>query len=155
MPPSVNYPFCIEYILQQKQPDMSQMAARSLCLQLVKLPKVTPGMVSQRTFASEVNREDYGYYPDPLEAATGSEKKMMLARLAGDDRYEPKIFYRGENTSKDNPNLIPSHYRDRLIACTCEPDAHYLNLMWIRKGTPSRCECGHWFKVIDADPDSY
>ena len=29
--------------------------------------------------------------PDPLEHATGREKKMLIARLAGDDRYEPKV----------------------------------------------------------------
>ena len=38
-----------------------------------------------RTFATEASPEDYGYYPDPLEHATGREKKMLLARLAGDD----------------------------------------------------------------------
>ncbi|EYB99786.1 hypothetical protein Y032_0120g938 [Ancylostoma ceylanicum] len=40
------------------------------------------------------------------------------------------------------------------IVNNCEPDSGHVNFMVIRKGTPKRCECGHWFKAIDADPES-
>ena len=36
-------------------------------------------------FCFQASPDDYGHYPDPLEHATGREKKMLLARLAGDD----------------------------------------------------------------------
>ncbi|PIO68390.1 cytochrome c oxidase subunit Vb [Teladorsagia circumcincta] len=113
-----------------------------------------PAVVSHRSLASEASPEDYGYYPDPLEHATGREKKMLLARLAGDDRYEPKVYYRAETSTKERPNLVPSHFPDRIVGCMCEPDSGHVNFMIIRKGVPKRCECGHWFKAIDADPES-
>lgn len=108
----------------------------------------------RRTLASEASPDDYGHYPDPLEHATGREKKMLLARLAGDDRYEPKVYYRAEQSTKEKPNLVPSHFPERIVGCMCEPDSGHVNFMMIRKGTPKRCECGHWFKAIDADPES-
>ncbi|KHN75080.1 Cytochrome c oxidase subunit 5B, mitochondrial [Toxocara canis] len=133
---------------------MAQLYARKV---FVSLARSRPGIValtSSRTLATEANPEDYGYYPDPLEAATGREKKMLLARLAGDDRYEPKVYYRAEVSSREKPNLVPSHFEERIIGCMCEPDSGHVNFMMIRKGPPKRCECGHWFKAIDADPES-
>jgi len=109
---------------------------------------------AMRTLATEADPEDYGYYPDPIEHATGREKKMLIARLAGDDRYEPKVYYRAERSTREKPNLVPSHHDDRIIGCLCEPDMGHVNFMAIRKGTPRRCQCGHWFKSIDADPES-
>ena len=35
-----------------------------------------------------------------------------------------------------------------------EHDSGHVNFMAIRKGVPKRCECGHWFKAVDADPES-
>uniref|UniRef100_A0A0N5ALS6 Cytochrome c oxidase subunit 5B, mitochondrial n=1 Tax=Syphacia muris TaxID=451379 RepID=A0A0N5ALS6_9BILA len=69
-------------------------------------------------------------------------------------RYEPKIYYRAVDSSREFPNLVPSHFEDRVIGCLCEPDSYHINYMIIRKGPPKRCECGHWFKLVDADPDS-
>ncbi|VDD92922.1 unnamed protein product [Enterobius vermicularis] len=111
-------------------------------------------LVTLRGLASEVKLEDYGAYPDPLESSLGREKKILLARLAGDDRYEPKIYYRAAQSSKEYPNLVPSHFDDKIVGCLCEPDSSHVNYMIIRRGTPKRCECGHWFKVIEADPES-
>jgi len=105
-------------------------------------------------YATEADPEDYGYYPDPLEHATGREKKMIIARLAGDDRYEPKVFYRAQHTTVDYPNLVPIHYSDKLVGCLCEADSGHINYWMIRKGSTKRCECGHWFKGIQADPES-
>uniref|UniRef100_A0A915BD43 Uncharacterized protein n=1 Tax=Parascaris univalens TaxID=6257 RepID=A0A915BD43_PARUN len=133
---------------------MAQLCARKVVTNLMRSPPGVTALLSRRTFATEANPEDYGYYPDPLEAATGREKKMLLARLAGDDRYEPKVYYRAEVSSREKPNLVPSHFDERIIGCMCEPDSGHVNFMMIRKGSPKRCECGHWFKAIDADPES-
>jgi hypothetical protein len=42
-------------------------------------------ITTKRLYATEADPEDYGYFPDPLEQASGREKKIMLARLKGDD----------------------------------------------------------------------
>lgn len=62
---------------------MAQLAKTAVAALSKKL--VAPAAVARRTLATEASPEDYGYYPDPLEHATGREKKMLLARLAGDD----------------------------------------------------------------------
>lgn len=62
---------------------MAQLAVRSVVNALSK--RTVPVFTAHRTLATEASPEDYGYYPDPLEHATGREKKMLLARLAGDD----------------------------------------------------------------------
>ncbi|CAK5121070.1 unnamed protein product [Meloidogyne enterolobii] len=98
---------------------------------------------------------EYGDVPDSIEQAYGQEKKMIIARLMGDDRYEPKLFYRAENSTRDYPNLVPCHLNEKHMVCKCEPDASYLMEWIIRKdGKPHRCECGHWFKAVDAEPET-
>ena len=62
---------------------MAQLAVRNVVNALSK--RTVPVFAVRRTLATEASPEDYGYYPDPLEHATGREKKMLLARLAGDD----------------------------------------------------------------------
>ncbi|KAK6040657.1 hypothetical protein COOONC_21839 [Cooperia oncophora] len=66
---------------------MAQLTARTVLSSLSKRT-LMPAVVSRRSLATEASPEDYGYYPDPLEHATGREKKMLLARLAGDDEEE-------------------------------------------------------------------
>ncbi|MFH4973751.1 hypothetical protein AB6A40_000460 [Gnathostoma spinigerum] len=133
---------------------MAQISVRTLLNGIAKSRLKLPACSRTQSYATEASPEDYGYYPDPLEAATGREKKMLLARLAGDDRYEPKVYYRAETSTREKPNLVPAHFNERIIGCMCEPDSGHVNFMIIRKGPPKRCECGHWFKAIDADPES-
>uniref|UniRef100_C9W1M6 Cytochrome c oxidase polypeptide Vb n=2 Tax=Ixodidae TaxID=6939 RepID=C9W1M6_RHISA len=90
-------------------------------------------------------------YPG-MEYATGREKQELLAHAAGnDDPFDMKVFKRGPGT-KDNPNLIPSHLEKRMIGCICEEDQTHINWMWLHRGDPKRCECGYWFKIVDAKP---
>uniref|UniRef100_A0A1I7U6F5 BUD13 homolog n=1 Tax=Caenorhabditis tropicalis TaxID=1561998 RepID=A0A1I7U6F5_9PELO len=63
----------------------------------------------------EASPEDYGYYQDPLEHATGREKKMLLLADA--------------------------------LKCKTR------QLHDDRQGTKG-WDCGHWFKEVDADPES-
>ena len=134
---------------------MAQLTARAIITNLAKSRAVTTSAAfAKRTYATEANPEDYGYYPDPIEHAAGREKKMLIARLAGDDRYEPKVYYRAERSTKDSPNLVPAHAPDRIVGCLCEPDSGHVNFMWVRKGNPKRCECGHWFLAVDAEPET-
>uniref|UniRef100_A0A914HFK1 Cytochrome c oxidase subunit Vb n=1 Tax=Globodera rostochiensis TaxID=31243 RepID=A0A914HFK1_GLORO len=110
---------------------------------------------SKRLSATEADPDEYGYQPDPIEHAWGLERKMLIARLKGDDRYEPKIYYRADQTTRDYPNLVPVHYQDKVVGCLCEPDGESINYWHLRKGDTKRCECGHWFKGVQADMDSF
>lgn len=57
---------------------------------------------------------------DPIEHATGLEKKELLALAAGnDDPYHMKAIKRGPST-KENPTMIPSAFDARIIGCVCE-----------------------------------
>lgn len=57
---------------------------------------------------------------DPLDHATGLEKRELLAKAAGnDDPFDMKVFKRGAGT-KDQPNCVPSAFEARLVGCICE-----------------------------------
>lgn len=58
--------------------------------------------------------------PDPIDHATGLEKKELLAALAGnDDPYHMKAIKRGVGT-KEKPTLIPSAFDARILGCICK-----------------------------------
>lgn len=57
---------------------------------------------------------------DPMEHATGIEKRELLAKAAGNDNpFDMKVFKRGAGT-KENPNLIPSAFDARIVGCICK-----------------------------------
>lgn len=57
---------------------------------------------------------------DPIEHATGIEKRELLAMQAGNDNpFDMKVFKRAEGT-KDAPTLIPSAFDARIIGCICK-----------------------------------
>lgn len=89
---------------------------------------------------------------DPIEHATGLEKRELLAKAAGNDNpFDMRVYKRGPGT-KAQPNLIPSVFEKRMIGCICEEDATTINYMWLHKGEPKRCECGYWFQLTEAKP---
>lgn len=93
--------------------------------------------------------------PDNLEHAVGIEKFEKLAKLAGiDDPWDLKPFQMGAGT-KDEPTLLPSMYNRRLVGHLCEEDQTHLTYFYVYKGFPKRCQCGHWFKVVDSEPYHY
>ncbi|XP_015377043.1 PREDICTED: cytochrome c oxidase subunit 5B, mitochondrial-like [Diuraphis noxia] len=68
-------------------------------------------------------------FPNPLDLATGIEKKEMPLRLAGnDDPYNLKAIKHGVGTY-DKPTLVPSAFGARIIGCVCEEDASYVKWM--------------------------
>ncbi|XP_023246792.1 cytochrome c oxidase subunit 5B, mitochondrial isoform X2 [Copidosoma floridanum] len=107
--------------------------------------------VSRRPFYMSACQGDGGF-ADPLDHATGLEKAELLAHLAGnDDPFDTKVMKRGPGT-KDKPNLVGSYFKSRLVGCVCEEDQMHINWMWLHKGQPRRCECGHWFKLVERAP---
>ncbi|XP_015588830.1 cytochrome c oxidase subunit 5B, mitochondrial [Cephus cinctus] len=90
--------------------------------------------------------------PDPIDHATGIEKRQLLAEAAGnDDPFNIKPIKRGPST-KDCPTLVPSAFDSRIVGCVCEDEATHVNWMWLHQGSPRRCECGHWFKLVYKAP---
>uniref|UniRef100_A0A182JWH0 DUF4706 domain-containing protein n=1 Tax=Anopheles christyi TaxID=43041 RepID=A0A182JWH0_9DIPT len=70
---------------------------------------------------------------DPIEHATGIEKRELLAKQAGNpDPFDMRVFKRGPGT-KDSPNLIPSAFDARLVGCVCEEDQTYVQWMWLHQ----------------------
>lgn len=93
--------------------------------------------------------------PDSLEHAVGIEKFERLAKLAGvDDPWDLKKYQLGAGT-KEAPTIITSMYNKRLVGHRCEDDQTFLTYFYVYKGFPKRCQCGHWFKVEDAEPYHY
>lgn len=65
--------------------------------------------------------------PDPLEHATGMERKELLAMQAGnDDPFNMKVLKKNAGT-RDNPTLVPSCFDARIVGCICE---YSLGLNW-------------------------
>lgn len=57
---------------------------------------------------------------DPVEHATGLEKRELLAKAAGNaDPFDMHILKRAEGT-KDKPTLIPSAFDARIVGCVCK-----------------------------------
>ncbi|KAJ8982138.1 hypothetical protein NQ317_002865 [Molorchus minor] len=89
---------------------------------------------------------------DPLEHATGLEKRELLAKMGGNDNpFDQKVFKRGAGT-RACPNEIPSAFDSRLVGCICDEEASSIMWMWLHKGEPRRCECGHWFSLVHKAP---
>ncbi|XP_011499702.1 PREDICTED: cytochrome c oxidase subunit 5B, mitochondrial-like [Ceratosolen solmsi marchali] len=67
-----------------------------------------------------------------------------------DDPFDtlPKKFGPG---TKECPNLVGSFFESRLVGCICNDEEFDINWMWLHKGEPRRCECGHWFKLIERE----
>merc|ERR1711951_19119 len=87
--------------------------------------------------------------PHFLEHAVGVEKWEKIAKIAGcDDVWGMGPMELGPGT-KEEPTLVPSVYNKRLIGHQCEDDQTYLTYFYVYKGFPKRCQCGHWFKVVD------
>lgn len=57
---------------------------------------------------------------DPIEHATGIEKRELLAKAAGnDDPFDMRVIKRVEG-GKDSPTLIPSAFDARIVGCICK-----------------------------------
>ncbi|GJQ87356.1 hypothetical protein Trydic_g17402 [Trypoxylus dichotomus] len=89
---------------------------------------------------------------DPIELATGLEKRELLSKLAGNvNPFDMRMMKRGIGT-KSQPNEIPSAFEERLVGCICEEEQAHINWMWLVEGMPRRCECGFWFKLVKTAP---
>ncbi|CAG9570809.1 unnamed protein product [Danaus chrysippus] len=100
----------------------------SLCRQIIRANAVRSALLStaRRGYADKM-------MPDPLEHATGLEKKELLAMQSGnDDPFNMKVLKKAAGT-RDQPTLVPSCFDARI-------------------DHPRRCECGHWYKLTEKAP---
>ncbi|XP_052744206.1 cytochrome c oxidase subunit 5B, mitochondrial isoform X2 [Bicyclus anynana] len=87
--------------------------------------------------------------PDPLEHATGLERRELMALESGnDDPFNMKVLKKADGT-RNNPTLVPSCFDARIVGCICEEHSTVINWLWVHKDHPRRCECGHWYKLIE------
>ncbi|EDV99428.1 cytochrome c oxidase subunit 5B, mitochondrial [Drosophila grimshawi] len=82
---------------------------------------------------------------DDMELATGIFKRELMLRQGGctDPWAMKRPLKRGAGLEKD-PTVIPSAFDGRLVGCLCLGD-RVPKWMWLEKGEPKRCECGHYF----------
>lgn len=88
-------------------------------------------LIFERFFAYNTNATaNFRYYlmsfffflefADPLEHATGLEKRELLAIQSGNtDPFNSNILERGPGT-KDKPNLVASAFDSRIVGCICK-----------------------------------
>jgi len=94
----------------------------------------------------------WNYVPDPMEHAVGIERFEMQAKAAGiEDLWDLEVQKLGEGT-RENPDLVPSMYNKRIVGHLCEEGQTYMTYFYLYKGHPKRCQCGHWFKLTEAEP---
>merc|ERR1712012_363487 len=88
-------------------------------------------------------------FPDSLGHTVGKARFEKLSELAGHpDPFEQQLWQQGEG-SRQNPTLIPSNNYVRMIGHICEPDALVVSYLYLHKGEKKRCDCGHWFALVD------
>ncbi|XP_013191604.1 cytochrome c oxidase subunit 5B, mitochondrial [Amyelois transitella] len=116
----------------------------ALCRQIVRANALRGALVNaaRRGYADKM-------MPDPLEHATGLERKELLALQAGqDDPFNMKVLKKEAGT-KDKPTLVPSCFDARIVGCICDEHSTAITWLWLHKDQPRRCECGHWYKLIE------
>lgn len=97
-------------------------------------------------------KPDESTIPTDQEQATGLEKKEMDSLLAGNEDPFNMNVQEGPWGTKTQPKIVPSMYEERLVGCICDDDTTFVNWMKLHKGPPQRCECGHWFQLVQGNP---
>ncbi|XP_006625375.2 cytochrome c oxidase subunit 5B, mitochondrial [Lepisosteus oculatus] len=120
------------------------MAARLLLRSAVRgasCCRAAPASVLTRGMAA-------GGVPTNEEQATGLEKEIINASKTGADPYnifKPKAY----TGSKQDPHLVPSINKKRIVGCICEEDNTAIVWFWLHEGEAQRCpSCGSHYKLV-------
>lgn len=79
-------------------------------------------------------------------------EKLLLLEEDDDDvikMFLTKTIDRKPSTEV-KPNLVPSIEANRLIACQCDLEGLDVRFTLLHKDQVQKCDCGHWFKLVDA-----
>ncbi|KAM9133436.1 cytochrome c oxidase subunit 5B, mitochondrial-like [Pangshura tecta] len=89
--------------------------------------------------------------PSDEEQATGLERKTLEAMKKGQDPYsilKPK----GYAGTREDPHIVPSINKKRLVGCICEEDNSAVIWFWLHAGESQRCpSCGVHYKLVHHD----
>ncbi|KAM4636379.1 cytochrome c oxidase subunit 5B, mitochondrial-like [Discoglossus pictus] len=89
-----------------------------------------------------------GGIPTDEEQATGLERKTLQALKEGQDPYsilKPKSYL----GTKEDPNIVPSINKKRIVGCICEEDNSAIVWFWVHEGEMQRCpSCGSHYKLV-------
>jgi len=97
-------------------------------------------------------------FPDDPEDvhSTGPELWEKKAGQKFADPFDWHITAEGPGEgTKVSPKIVPSIEESRIVGCVCEQEAMHIKWMTVYKGEPRRCQCGIWFKVVEADWAAY
>ncbi|XP_066258595.1 cytochrome c oxidase subunit 5B, mitochondrial-like isoform X1 [Euwallacea similis] len=86
-----------------------------------------------------------------LQTQTVLPKASSTSMSGNDNPFDVTVMKKGPGT-KGDPTEIPSAFDARLIGCICEDDSTSISWMWLHKGEPRSCECGHWYKLVHKAP---
>ncbi|CAF0848745.1 unnamed protein product [Didymodactylos carnosus] len=110
------------------------------------------GAVSYPSTKNRVLPADDGKvrFPNVWDLALNKRRFEYAMKFKGyDDPWGMMPVKRLANSSPENANLVPSAFDKRLIGCVCNEDVYHIKWMYVHKGEPKRCYCGHWFKVVE------
>jgi len=89
-------------------------------------------------------------FPNVWDLALNKRRYEYAMKYKGyDDPWDMMPVKRIPNSSPENANLLPSAHDKRLIGCICNEDVFHIKWMFVHKGEPKRCYCGHWFKIVE------
>ncbi|XP_069836511.1 cytochrome c oxidase subunit 5B, mitochondrial-like [Dendropsophus ebraccatus] len=89
-----------------------------------------------------------GGIPTDEEQATGLERKVLTGLKKGEDPFnvhKPKAY----PGTKENPHIVPSINKQRIVGCICEEDNSQIIWFWAHEGQVDRCpQCGAHYKLV-------
>ncbi|TPP65697.1 hypothetical protein FGIG_03043 [Fasciola gigantica] len=88
----------------------------------------------------------------PVSKGVSKMQEEMIKQLEVVDlEFRTYKERRIQPSTRENPNLVGSALERQVSTCVCYPDTHYVRYMVLYRDLPMRCQCGHWFKLIDMD----
>jgi len=83
-----------------------------------------------------------------VEFETAATKRKFVEK---EDPWGMKALPRNKTSSIERPNVVYGVAARRLLGCVCHEDATDVAWMWIQRGEPSQCACGHWFALKQSE----
>ncbi|VDP06203.1 unnamed protein product [Heligmosomoides polygyrus] len=83
-------------------------------------------VAASRGLARKALPEVYGWYL--MQFIMPLVARRRCCWLAGDDRYETKVYNRAESSAKERPILVPSPFPEKIFGCVYEPDSSHVTL---------------------------
>ncbi|KAA3673683.1 uncharacterized protein DEA37_0008840 [Paragonimus westermani] len=86
-----------------------------------------------------------------VKGVTKMQQELLDQIEVIDLDFKPSKIRHIRPNSKENPLLVGSNLERKVETCLCYPDVHYVRSIVLYRDLPMRCQCGHWFKLIDME----